>query len=117
MSTAENNKVSLTFIRYLDERDKTLLGNMLALLQPIKEDTEEIKDTLINCRKEHDETIEGIQEDVIRLQGCKIARTENQQVALKKGELRIKRWQVWLVFIGLILTGVLVPLLIVFLTK
>lgn len=114
MSTAENNKVSLTFIRYLDERDKTLLSNMLALLQPIKEDTEEIKDTLINCRNEHDETIEGIQEDVAQLQGCKIARTENQQVALQKGELRIKRWQVWLVFIGTLavaISAILVALL------
>lgn len=117
MSTAEDNKISLTFIRYLDERDKTLLSNMLALLQPIKEDTEEIKNTLINCRNEHDETIKKIEEDIVRLQGCKIARTENQQTALQKGELRIKRWQIWLVFIGLILTGVLVPLLIIFLTK
>lgn len=117
MTNSKNGKISLSFIRFLDERDRRLLDNMTALFQPIKEDTEDIKNTLSNCGKEHDETIEGIKEDVARLQGCKTARNENQQTALQKGELRIKRWQIWLVFIAVILTGGVVPTLIAFLVK
>lgn len=98
-----SEKVNLELLKYL-------LEGMKKDIEGVGKKVDALKEGVNNCRKEHDDEIDDIHTDVAQLQGCKIARNQDR-------EFHFKRWQAWLVFVGVVITGAIIPLIITLLIK